>query len=285
MKVHDHSLLARRLAFGCRLAVLLVGITAVLLGGASLSLQAQTGSDYADRPPRQCRSCHTEIYREWADSQHALTAASDNFERVWERARKDTACLTCHSPAYDADTGRRGEEGVNCGACHRTLDPTRRRDGSLTYHGPMSTLRTAADCGSCHGADHAVTFIEWEDSAHNGARTVDCLTCHLPHSGEITAPTGEALCGSCHLQPVPEVNPHMHVEGGCTDCHPAPVSVDNVHMHDAGEDIDCIDCHIATELDQYGRFKASTGHSMVASLTACLDCHGSLHALKAAPEP
>lgn len=267
---------AHRLLWVCGL--LLIGLTAALLNGAAM--QAQDDSDYADTPPRQCRVCHADIYREWRDSHHALSFSSAEFQRVWERSRQNPDCLTCHSPAFDAETGEMAYEGVGCAACHRTLDPTRRRGSGFTYHGKMSTQPSAADCGSCHGADHALTFIEWQSSAHNGARAVDCLGCHQSHAGGITAASGEELCGSCHLQDVPTVNPHMHVEGGCTDCHPAPVNMDNVHMH-GGADIDCIACHVVTEPDQYGRFLKRAGHLMDVSLAACLNCHGSLHDLQA----
>lgn len=257
--------------------VLLLGLLSIFIGGTSRLLQAQTSEDYADRQPRRCRSCHSEIYWNWRDSPHARGVESAGFQQVWERARRDPTCLTCHSPAYDAEIEQRFDEGVSCGACHRTVDSARRRQGATIYHGKMSILRTASDCGTCHGGDHAVSFTEWQASAHNGARTVDCLSCHSPHGGGLTVDSGEALCGSCHLQPVPEVNPHMHVEGGCTDCHPAPVSTDNVHMHDTQADVDCVACHVVSELDQYGRYLSITGHSMRPSLTGCLNCHGSLH--------
>lgn len=269
---------AIRRALGCALALLVLGGLMAVLAGSS-ALQAQADSDYADRPPQRCRSCHAEIYAEWSGSLHALAFKSERFQEVMARARQPAECLTCHSPAYNPASGRMAFEGVGCGSCHRTLDDTRRRGDGFTYHGAMSTLRSAANCGNCHGADHALTYIEWQGSAHNGARAVDCLGCHSAHGGGITAASGRDLCGSCHLQEVPTVNPHMHVEGGCTDCHPAPVKTDNVHMNGLETDVDCVACHLVTELDRYGRYLAQAGHSMKVTLTACTNCHGSLHSL------
>jgi predicted CXXCH cytochrome family protein len=200
---------------------------------------------------------------------------------VWERARQSPDCLTCHNPLAETTHAT----GVGCGACHHTIDTTRRQaeGSSTTYHGQMGTLASAADCGTCHGADHALTYVEWEASAHNGARTVDCLSCHQSHTGGLTAASGRELCGSCHLQDVPTTNPHMHVDSGCTDCHPAPVSTDNVHMSGLETDVECVACHVVTELDHYGRYLARAGHLMDVPLVACTNCHGSLHDLLSQP--
>ncbi|MBK8019865.1 MAG: cytochrome c3 family protein [Chloroflexi bacterium] len=270
------AIAAHRSVVCCGLAALLVIFTAALFLFQGTTLLAQSDTDYADRPPRQCRRCHDDIYEEWADSLHALGYESDSFQAIWERARFDDDCLTCHSPAIEAE---RSFEGVGCGSCHEILDPAEREEDGLDFHGVMSTEPSAALCGTCHGQDHAVTYVEWQTSAHNGARTVDCKTCHLSHTGDIPTATTTELCGSCHLQEVPTVNPHMHVEGGCTDCHPGPVNMDNVHLHDAATEITCTDCHIVTEMEVYGRYPANTGHTMEVALAACTNCHGAMHAL------
>lgn len=257
------------------LVALLTGLAGLMMGGATLHAQDTPDTDdYVNRPPSLCGTCHEEVYANWLMSGHAQTINTEHFQTVWRRARENPDCMTCHSPAYDADTGEAAFAGVGCGACHMTVDPERRRADRYTYHGAMGTRRDPADCAGCHGADHAVTYIEWEASAHNGLRTVDCATCHRPHTGGLMYASGEALCGSCHLQEVPEVNPHMHVEGGCTDCHPAPVNTDNIHMHDSEAGVDCVTCHLTQEYDQYDRYLVWTGHTMEVRLPACLSCHG-----------
>lgn len=260
-------------AFCCTLVVLLVGLTGLLLSSAALIAQDNPEPDYVNRPPSQCSNCHIDVYYTWWESGHAQTVASAQFQEVWDRARNNPDCMTCHSPNMTPETGM-GFDGVGCGACHFTIDPTRRRADRYTYHGTMGTRSDPEDCATCHGADHALTYIEWETSAHNGPRTVDCASCHLPHSGGLTQASGQALCGSCHLQEVPTTNPHMHVEGGCADCHPTPVNTDNVHMHEAEAGVDCITCHVVTEYDEYGRYLQWSGHTMQVTLTSCLNCHG-----------
>lgn len=254
------------------------GLLALLFTSGALQAQSD-GSDYADLPPRRCRSCHGDIYESWRESQHALGFATDEFQRVWTRQRESPECLTCHSPFVEAPARSQSFLGVGCGSCHRTLDTERRKGDGFDYHGAMSTLRNPADCAACHGADHALTYTEWDSSAHNGMRTVDCFACHQPHSGSLTAPTALDLCASCHLQETPTANPHMHVDSGCTDCHPAPVHTDNIHMRGPEAEADCADCHMVTQPDRYGNFLANAGHTMAVPLAACTNCHGSLHDL------
>ena len=255
-----------------------MGLALIIYGSAIVF--AQDERDYADRSPRLCRNCHEVEYEAWARSGHGLAFEDEAFQASWERARQSEACLTCHSPSINAAPSAWEYEGVGCGACHRTIDDTRRAGDGYNYHGTMSTTNRADDCGTCHGEDHALTYREWEMSAHNGARTVDCSACHVAHTGGISAPTNMELCGGCHLQEVPTTNPHMHQEGGCTDCHPAPVNMDNVHMHGDEPIADCTACHMVTEPDRYGRYLSNAGHSMEVELAACFICHGELHDLQ-----
>jgi len=261
---------------GLSLLAVLMGWALLVVGSAVVL--AQEG-DYADRSPRLCGNCHVDEYEVWAQSGHGRAFEDATFQAAWERARFAEACLTCHSPAYDPVPGAWTFAGVGCGACHRTIDETRREGDGYKYHGTMSVDRPVATCAGCHGEDHALTYPEWELSAHNGARTVDCFDCHTAHSGDLLTADSVTLCGGCHLQEVPTTNPHMHQEGGCTDCHPAPVNMDNVHMHGDEPAADCVACHMVTEPDRYGRYLANAGHTMQVELAACTNCHGALHDL------
>lgn len=259
----------------------LIGGLLALLDYSAASAQTAP-EDYVNRPPRQCRRCHADEYRDWLNSDHALTYESEAFQTAWERSRQKPECLSCHSPAYDPASEDMIYEGVGCAACHHTLDTKRRQGDGMTYHGELSLGEAETVCATCHGADHALTYIEWQSSPHNGARAVTCLDCHTAHDGALTAATSLELCGGCHLQEVPTSNPHMHVDGNCTDCHPAPVNTNNVHLH--GGETDCTACHMTTELDQYGRYLMNAGHTMQVSLAACTSCHGKLHDLSASAD-
>ncbi len=232
-----------------------------------------------DRPrsPRFCGRCHEEAYAEWIDSGHNLQAFhSEQFQAVWERQRQSVDCLTCHATLYDAgDEVTVTYEGVTCQACHKLIGTD--YDPDVRDHATMSIPETTQYCAECHGNDHAVTFGEWQTSAHNGAREVNCMACHDSHTGGLMQADLTALCGSCHMQPVPEVSAHMHVDSGCTDCHPAPINMDNVHLGGEAPVADCVDCHMPVIMEQYGRYPASTGHAFTVSLAACGSCHGGLH--------
>lgn len=262
---------------GLRLWAVLLGLA--LLVYSSAVVFAQEG-EYANRSPHLCGNCHEDEYDRWVRSDHGRAYDDEVFQAAWERARQAEACLSCHSPSYGPVPGAWAFAGVGCGACHRTIDDTRREGDGYYYHGTMNVLSSAADCAGCHGADHALTYREWELSAHNGPRVVDCFGCHEPHSTGINAVDGATLCGSCHLQEAPTTNPHMHQDGGCTDCHPAAVHTDNIHMQGAEPAADCIACHMVTEPDRYGRYLSNAGHTMQVELAACTNCHGDLHALQ-----
>jgi predicted CXXCH cytochrome family protein len=265
----------RNALFCVALMALLTGLTGFLLSGSTLRAQEDAEPDYVNRPPSHCGICHTAIYYDWRESGHSLSIDSEQFREVWDRERNNPDCMNCHSPNLGDENENLAFKGVGCASCHITVDPTSRQaDDGDSYHGIIGTLSDTGDCATCHGNDHALTYIEWQASAHNGPRTVDCATCHLPHTSGLTQPSGEELCGSCHLQDAPTVNPHMHVEGGCTDCHPAPVNTSNVHMHENEANLDCISCHVVTEYDQYDRYLQRAGHTMEVTLTSCLTCHG-----------
>ena len=231
--------------------------------------------------PGDCLICHRATYRLWGDSAHNRTAFRDAaFQAVWEREQQSSECLVCHTTGADLDTGSVGFEGVGCLACHPPVG-NGDYDSEVQKHERLSIPDRAEDCATCHGNDHAVTFLEWEASAHNSDMKVECANCHEPHSSALLVADSIELCGSCHFQPVPTNSIHMHTDSGCTDCHPSPISMENVHMQGGDERAaDCVECHMVSELDQWGRYLSNAGHTMKVSLTACVNCHGELHILQ-----
>jgi hypothetical protein len=261
--------------------VLLLGLLgcSLLLFFSSRITMAQGGT--ASHSPRWCWQCHPEAYEKWALSSHDTTFHSDTFQMLWERERHTEECLSCHTTGYEADTRTIGYEGVGCAACHAPVGNNHDFDPETRAHEELSIPGLPVDCAGCHGADHALTYLEWEQSAHNGAREVGCQECHDAHSARLVEEDIVIGCGSCHLQPVPVTSPHMFIDSGCTDCHPAPISTSNVHMNDnEGVIADCVACHMITETDRRDRYLTNAGHNMTVSLTACTTCHGDLHNLQ-----
>lgn len=257
--------------------LLAMGFVFCLLSLLSGYIDAGTGNRQSNSE-YECRSCHKDTYEEWAVSKHNTSAFDgETFQAAWESTRRSTACLHCHTTGFDPTTDTIDTEGVGCAACHQPLD-NGEFDPDEREHARLSIPRRIEECAVCHGNDHALTYTEWDASAHNGAIDVGCLVCHGAHDTSLVKEDTNDLCSSCHLQPVPENSPHMEVTSGCTDCHPSPVSVDNVHMSgDDGAVADCVTCHMTPEYDKWGRYMSNTGHSFEVTLTACMSCHGNLH--------
>ncbi|MBN2470514.1 MAG: hypothetical protein JXN59_07310 [Anaerolineae bacterium] len=253
----------------------------LLLLLAASQLSAQGESETRPRSARYCRRCHDEAYEHWANSAHNLEAfQGERFQSVWERQRQSPECLTCHTTQWGEGEDMVTYEAVTCAACHSVVgtdyDPDERD------HALMSIPQDSRTCAKCHEGDHAVTYTEWAGSAHNGLREVGCLSCHDGHTGGLVEEDLTTLCGNCHMQPVPEVSAHMHVESGCTDCHPAPIQTDNIHMS-SDDPAECTDCHMVTHMEDWGRWLDSAGHNMTVGIAACSNCHGAIHDL-GAPE-
>ena len=94
---------------------------------------------------RQCKSCHEQIYEEWAGSSHAYASISPMFHVFESKINRLTSgtigyfCLRCHAPVATTMGLRRDQaiwdgpkvfrEGVTCIACHRVKTPYTKTDG------------------------------------------------------------------------------------------------------------------------------------------------------------
>jgi predicted CXXCH cytochrome family protein len=242
---------------------------------------AMSQDDGLSNAPGDCLICHRDSYRQWGESAHNRSAFRDSaFQAVWERERQSSDCLLCHTTGSDPDSGTMGFEGVGCIACHPPIG-NGDYNSEVREHQRLQIPDRAEDCAGCHGNDHALTYLEWEESAHSEEIIVDCLACHDAHSGDLIVDDTIELCGSCHFQPVPTNTNHMGVDSGCTDCHPEPVDMDNVHLDDGDEPVaTCVECHMVTEADRWGRYLDNAGHTLDVELTACMNCHGELHIMQ-----
>ena len=260
-------------------AVLAVGGLGFILV-LGLAGGAQARADGLKLPPAQtCAECHAGAYRDWLLSSHRMTLYSREFQTSWERARRSTDCLNCHTTGFDLENGT-VYWGVTCAACHapsgELVEP-----GTEREHEPYSVPEDSEGCAVCHSGGHTVTYTDWAAGPHNGPRPADCFDCHDSHSASLIEDDITTLCGSCHFQPVPRDAPYMHYEGSCTDCHAKDVSVDNVHMRGGSEAVaSCLDCHMLTTRDSRG-YVTQSGHQMTVSLDNCVACHGALHIMEA----
>lgn len=106
-----------------------------------------------------CRSCHTDIYNQWAKTPHAH--AIDSLKKKNEHHNPE--CITCHVTSYLTGGFMSWEKtpeyaGVQCTQCHG------RMDGHITFHSGQSTQRDAPPqvtqdiCLQCHTPDQDDDF-------------------------------------------------------------------------------------------------------------------------------
>lgn len=110
---------------------------------------AEDGPLAVFKPSTDCKTCHTTIYKQWADSMHAhaltspLTIVQNNLDMRHSLVGAKSPdprrmCINCHGPAIAAVTdgdllplpGTRGLEGIECVACHQLSEPVAPGDGA-----------------------------------------------------------------------------------------------------------------------------------------------------------
>ncbi len=141
-----------------------VSILSILLAGCGAGHAAPTTG-----PASACASCHEALHADWADSAHARSGQSPEFQHLLAQADAQwgagaaAQCVGCHQP--DDVPG----EAITCVSCHQTeLD-----------------LRDPELCGRCHEVNGPGGFVEptlTEFLASPQAKQgVVCVDCHDPH--------------------------------------------------------------------------------------------------------
>lgn len=165
---------------------------------------------------RVCGKCHTEIYKFWKNSLHALSIDDPIFNVAYMQSLKQNSdrakkyCLRCHAPVviHNSDYELQKDvtkEGVSCDFCHtvKALDLDNERNPFKINPGVIkrSALKTASPsvhkveyseiyarsefCAGCHelkGMDGVVilgTYSEWKEGPYP-AKGINCQNCHMP---------------------------------------------------------------------------------------------------------
>jgi hypothetical protein len=206
-------------------------------------------------------------------------------------------CGTCHTTGYSPRgnqddlpglVGTWSEGGITCEECHGP--------GSLHIQDPygisMEIDRDSAQCGSCHlrGAIESVNasggFIkhheQYEELFQSKHITIDCVTCHDPHTGVIQlrkaeegTPTTRTACENCHFDQGKYQDSVVHpAVAQCIDCHMPRVTKSAVG--NAEKFTGDIRTHLmAIDPTQIGQFTedGSEALSQLGLDFACRGCH------------
>lgn len=102
-------------------------VAGTFLGAVSVGLLARASADGDGARPSAvsageyigadgCKKCHFKPYKEWKKTPHA-----DAFDKLPEKYKSDSKCLTCHTTGHGQPGGFAGDKklaGVQCEMCH-----------------------------------------------------------------------------------------------------------------------------------------------------------------------
>jgi hypothetical protein len=200
---------------GCGVAAARAAVAlavAVALAGCGRKAPAVTSTSFT--ASTECRACHADIYRFWAESLHARAATNSTFalahreyrENPWMReGGGPDLCLRCHLPVAPRADAESPEQGIGCDYCH-SISEVKVEKGQPkfvvtpgdTKLGPVADAQSPAHkvafrslfreselCAGCHelvspsGTPILSTYSEWQKSPAR-ASGKHCQTCHMP---------------------------------------------------------------------------------------------------------
>jgi hypothetical protein len=164
--------------------------------------------------------------------------SNEAFHQQWLEQGEPRECLSCHSTAFEPETGEYLEEGVACSTCHL---PSPNHPDQI-----MHTNYSSEKCGECH----LETFDDWQVSAH-GESDMTCVNCHNPHTNTIKEENVGTLCQTCHTDEANNFTMTAHAEEGLL----------------------CTDCHLRVSGTPIGEGHAQRSHTFTVDLETCNECH------------
>lgn len=252
----------------------------VLAAFAPAAARAESGGSAT------CLSCHDEAAASHAKGKHAkldCTKCHSGTEAHLANPGPEThpakpdagACQTCH--IKDARRmhwafSDHGKAGLSCTECHGNHTPKAAKgaDAAAKFKDASSKL-----CASCHKDVLARFSMPSHHPVKEGA--LSCVSCHDPHAGKQTAPTGKTeSCTKCH-QSVrgPHTMEHPPVSEDCTICH-NPHGSPNRKLLQAAQPALCLQCHSLADL-RHAVTGTANGRISGAVLRNCTACHGGIH--------
>jgi hypothetical protein len=257
---------------------------------------------------RQCDSCHTTGYVNWAPAvmNHnglgGLCSKCHNGSFLVQNAQTKPSthvstgaqCDTCHKStvSWATATYTHALADTNCSTCHNGTTAL----GKITNHIPttaqcsachknyavfrpatMDHTGTTAQCSTCHNGSYTYANAQSKPSTHIQT-TTQCDTCHnnftawkpavYVHGG------GDTNCSTCHNGTSALGKPVSHIPttAQCSTCHTNKVTFAPAAMSHAGLNGQCSTCHSGGYLAQNAQTKPATHISTTAQ---CDTCHSS----------
>jgi DmsE family decaheme c-type cytochrome len=238
-------------------------------------------SDGASLPEKmQCETCHG------PGSAHAAAAGDSKdpgFATIWKLdkmapAKANEICQGCHK-AGDQFYWRHSahaRKDIACVTCHSLHSPKDAGGARL-----LKAETTTKLCVTCHKANH----FALGKSAHMPVAEGDmtCNDCHNPHGSagpkQIRALSTNELCTTCHADKRgPFLWEHAPVRENCLTCH-EPHGSNNDKVLAAKRPYLCQRCHIGTRhpstLYDLPDLTASTNNRSLNR--SCTNCHAQIH--------
>ncbi|MBT3626513.1 MAG: cytochrome C [Rhodospirillaceae bacterium] len=202
----------------------------------------------------KCKSCHEDIYREWASSNHAYSSISPMFHK-FENAINSLAptigafCVRCHISAGTAmgeprempiwDRSQVAREGVTCITCHRVSEADGRSNGERRIV-PGTIFEPVFGNIGGDGVEQVVSDASsWKVATNEDERGNQIHTEGI----KMTQLSQSEFCASCHQV---AVNLGIKLEVVWEQYRDSPA-------HKEG--VSCQDCHMSYEPGIAGVFK------------------------------
>jgi DmsE family decaheme c-type cytochrome len=302
----SRSLLLSALMFLCQSGTYLL---AQVQTGPDKSLQATNAALPSAAPASDanyvgadtCKTCHEEIYNNWAKTPHWKTtldtkggpakqgcegchgpgaehvAGGGDKSKIFvftgkSRQESSARCLTCHAEshaqAHFSDSAHASNDVgcVDCHSPHHAKEP----EHLLVQNQPQL-------CYGCHISAKADFAKPYHHRVNEGL--VQCSDCHNPHgTGTIrqlrTLAGGDAVCYKCHVDKQgPFVYEHVPVKTeGCSSCHTPHGSTNPRLLKLSQINIMCLQCHTFPT-----QGPAGPAHNQSAKYQACTMCHVAIH--------
>lgn len=213
----------------------------------------------------KCKSCHTEIFNQWADSNHKNLVDSNPYYMVMENLAGELEgqefrkwCMSCHNPSglttgltksshymnenslantlfdkgaktlinnYKQHGNSRLEEGVSCLTCHRIINASSKGNASYKLDLTNRKKYPFEDNESTLGSYLGKKFINAKPNVHKDSYMKPLYK-------------KSAYCASCHDETSPTTS--MQIVSTFKEWEKSPYN----NLADKTKHKSCIDCHM-----------------------------------------